>query len=117
VITIIGKKAFAKAVDQRFDGLYIALGTGTTSLSPGDTKLENEIFRKKVALVSYFENINFFEIFISGEELNNITITEAGFFFFGAETTNSGLLFARQLLTLFKNVGEIMIVRWTIKYP
>lgn len=100
--------------------LYIALGTGTTAPSAGDTKLANEVFRKLIATYTNGSTgVITATLYVDPTECNGFTIAEVGVFAGNATSTlNSGVLLYRALYspTHTKNSGESMSIPVAITY-
>jgi hypothetical protein len=116
MITSIGPAGFAKSVAIGFSNTWMGFGTGSSPPVPENVKLDNEVYRKKLGNLFHFENANFFEFYLAGDELNNVQINEVGVFFDATNAMNSGILFSRQLCSFKKMSPEIYIIRYTILY-
>lgn len=94
----------------------IALGSGTTSASAGDTALETEITtnggERGSATTSSTDNVAEFE-----REFNftgSLSVTESGIL---NNTTSGGTLLARQTFSELNFVdGDSLVVRWEITF-
>jgi hypothetical protein len=82
---------------------YVAFGTGTADLTPNDTRLGAEYFRKAVSSTQQGTNAGevLVSVFLAGSDAVGKDIREVGFF--GGDTAtsdaNSGTLIARALFT------------------
>ncbi len=82
---------------------YVAVGTGSTAPTTGDTKLQSEVLRKKIS--SYTNGASVGEILVNGylnaNDAVGVNIQEVGFFGSNSATSaaNSGVLVARGLFS------------------
>ncbi len=100
-----------KILNLLASGLYLAVGTGTTTPAAGDTTLEGEIAR--VAVLTYTvvaaTSIQFEAFFTSGL-VGGQTIQKVGLF----DAAAAGNLVAQQRQTLIVAVGNGAIVSLTL---
>lgn len=81
--------------------LYFALGSGTSSPSSANTKLDNEVFRKKItAFSTSTAGIAVLNVYLAALDAVGLTINEIGVFGGSATATpNSGVMVGRGLWT------------------
>jgi len=73
--------------------LAMAIGTGTTAPTSGNTALQNEISRKSATIAESGKNIRYTGVW-SPADLSSVSITEAGIF--NHASSGQGVMFARQ---------------------
>jgi hypothetical protein len=101
---------------------YIALGTGSSTPLAGNTKLDNEVFRKAITTYSTAGGTGDIvaQIYIEPTEAVGYTIAEVGIFggSSASATANSGVLLARGLYspTHPKTSTESMVIPVDITY-
>lgn len=99
-----------------FDIKYIALGIGTTPVTPDDTQLENEQFRKVITrkeVLPSMPHIVLSNMNVLAEEANFV-IREIGVFCSSSATSapNSGAMLSRVNVNIQKNTNLVLnIVR------
>ena len=94
----------------------LALGTGTTDASNGDTQLENETYRQAFSDVAVENGLLRLTTFITSTATSG-DFTEFGLFGNGADdTANSGTLFSRVVYStpVSKSTAESLTVQWDI---
>jgi len=92
---------------------HIALGIGTNEASKDDTKLVNEIFRKKITTKSRTNNKYVCKLLIDGNEANFI-IREVGTFVNTDNTVNNGLLISRTNVFIEKTSSIQYLITFTL---
>lgn len=73
---------------------YFAVGSGGGTTESGETKLQDEFFRKQVTRPTVSGNVLYLSVFFSKSEAVG-NIEEVGLFFDGTETKDSGVLFSK----------------------
>lgn len=91
---------------------YVALGTGTTSPSAGDTGLQTELSTRVSGTVT--SSLNVLQNVASfGPGVDTGAITEAGLF----SASSSGTMFARQTFAVVnKGAGDTLQTTWQITF-
>ena len=104
--------ALAYAINISGPFNYIAIGTGTSAPSAGNTALQTEIARGGIGYsASDYNYITFQTTFSPGTGTG--TITEAGIF----SGSSGGLMFSRTTFTpIVKHSTDSLIVSWTINF-
>lgn len=92
---------------------YVALGSGSSTPTPANTQLDNEIFRK--AVTSYTNGATgeiLISMYLGPTDAVNVDIEEVGFFAGNSATNalNSGVLVARGLWSHNPKTGVESIV-------
>mgnify|MGYP003527535062 CR=1 len=88
---------------------YMAVGTGTNIPAVSDTTLQTEIARTTVSSNSRSLNIATITFFF-GSASGNGTLREAGAFFDGTPTLNSGALFDRVNINVTKTTADTLTI-------
>lgn len=95
---------------------YVGIGDGKTPVTPSDTKLVNERFRKEITQISREEDKIILDIYMENFEAN-FKWQEIGLFGNGeAGTLNSGYLLNRALLFEDKNDQKGVTISWEVKF-
>lgn len=102
IVPIVGRNVLARIVggDFTYTGEIneVALGSGMTLPTDGDTELETETYRQSITDTTFLNNIAYLAAFIpsgSGTGMYN----EAGLFIDGTGAADSGQLFSHVLFT------------------
>ena len=121
--TTVGKNAErdAKSGAANAKVFYIALGTGTTAPSSGDTTLVTEVFRKAITTYAVgATGIITANVYIEPAEAVGIVVAEVGIFGgdLATETANTGTMLARVLYspTHTKTSTESMVIAIQMQY-
>lgn len=101
-IVSAGRTLLALGISEGFENgdgnelkiTHCAIGTGDTAVSPNDTQLENEGFRKTITSPKGVGNKAVLTTFFTHSE-GNMVIKEVGMFIGATDTANSGTLFSR----------------------
>lgn len=88
---------------------HIAVGTGTTTVSPSDTTLETEIFRKVISDIDTIVNVLTAETQIETTEANAIW-KEIGMF----TASSGGIMFNRINIDFNKTSSDTVKIKFTI---
>ena len=120
LITKVGKNLIARFLlgVYGFDtGLtYQAIGTGTDAPLPNDTGLDEESARRKISVRqdTWGKTAAFFSFFPSAVVPNQIA--EVGIFGHSTatDTADSGILFARTLLSITNSAGEDLTLTYVL---
>jgi len=120
VIPTVGREAIARRlIDEGLKSnesiiTYGAVGTGTTSASVSDTKLESELFRKTIASTSRTNNVIHIRTFYTTSEANG-ELKEFGLFGEDATATaDSGTLFERVNINRTKTNSKTLLIESVI---
>jgi hypothetical protein len=99
---VAGRTALARrlAADTTYTGIvnYVAIGTGSTAPSLGDTALDTEAYRKTFDDTTYVNNVAYLSAFIAAGVATG-TYTEAGLFIDGGAGADSGQILSRVLFS------------------
>lgn len=112
LVTVSGCGLIAKLLEGTAAGPYwIAIGTGSTAATLGDTALEVEVLR--VPIISIASSGPSFSIaaYIGSGLANGYTIREVGLF----NAASGGTLFARAIISsVVKNATTTINISWSI---
>ena len=89
---------------------YVALGTGATAASAGDTALQTELSPRVAGTVTASTNV-YQNVASFGAGVDTGAITEAGLL----SASSSGTMFARQVFSVInKGAGDTLQVTWQV---
>lgn len=89
---------------------YVALGTGVTAASAGDTALQTELATRVAGTITSSTNV-YQNIASFGPGVDTGAITEAGLF----TASSAGTMFARQVFSVInKGAGDTLQVTWQV---
>ena len=93
---------------------HIAVGTGTTTATPNDVKLETEIYRKPITLKSFNSQRFRVTLFLEAAEGNPTGgfIKELACFTNATDTTDSGLMISRATVNVQKTENIKLNIVW-----
>jgi len=111
VTTGLERLAALFAQDSTAFASHIAIGTGTTAVTAGDTALETEVDRNALGSDTASGAVATFKAFFSKSEANGSTISEVGLF----DQASTGTLIARSVLasTVAKDATKSLTITWT----
>jgi len=95
--------------------MYLALGTGTTQATSGDTGLQAEAIRKTVTSKQNQANVVRLRAFFLATEANG-DWKEFGIFVAGTDVLNSGILFNRLVTPISKASNQVMSVECRLTF-
>lgn len=91
---------------------YIAIGTGSTTPAPTDTKLESEVYRDTITRLLYSNGVLTVHYYLDAESANGYNLTEAGLFGGSTATSskNTGILYSRVTFPVIQKNNSLSVL-------
>ena len=124
IVPTVARTAMARQLagnnSTEMQGTYVALGTGTTTPTNGDTTLETETYRKALSSGINSNNIASLTGFFTAAEVSG-TFREAAIFGDGADSTASGsadtgIMYSRVAINITKSATETLTITWQLTF-
>lgn len=94
---------------------FCAVGTGVSSITATDTRLDHEIYRKRISVVEGSGQQVTFKTFFNQNEAN-AHIREAALFG-DNDVKDAGVMFSALALNRTKTAGQTLTLSWTLRLP